>query len=377
MDIFDLALAFTPRVGGRGAAHLIDTFGSTQRIFSASVGELVERAELSPAIAERIASRVAMPEAESEMAYCRRNDIQIIATTDVQYPQLLRQITDPPHVLFAKGELSTLNRSLVSVVGTRNCSPYGVRSCRQIIEQLANKIDDLVIVSGLALGIDAAAHRAALDLGVPTIAVLPNALPGVSPSSHLSLASAIIDSGGLLVTELRSTVKNVGKTFISRNRIIAGSSYATIVIESALTGGSMSTARMAVDLGRPVAAIPGRIGDSRSSGCNLLIGSSVAQLISSGDDLIKALGWEGRVGSGVVAGSTDTTFDESSHFTPDQLGLLRCFRNDEPLHISKLQDLSQMSIPQLSALLLELELMGAVSAPRGAYYERIIPLDAV
>ncbi len=378
MDIYDLALAFSPQVGGAVAEHLIEIFGSAERIFGASVYELVVRAELNRSVAETIVSRRAMAEAKHEASYCARNGVNILAATDDDYPFLVKQIVAPPHILFAKGNLGALQGSLISVVGTRKNTPYGERACRMMIEQLAEKIGDLVVVSGLAYGTDACAHRAALDLGVPTIAVLPNPLPGVSPSAHLPLANAIIDSGGLLLSEQRSTVKNISKTFISRNRIIAALSEATLVVESAYKGGSMSTARAAADFGRCVAAVPGRVFDFMSSGCNHLIASNVAVSVSSGDDIIDALGWEGRISTsprvGAVADSDRIeTEGEVIHFEDNLRGLLSCFRYDEPLHISQLEELSQLSAAELGGMLLELELMGAVAALPGATFERLIP----
>ncbi|MFI3293076.1 MAG: DNA-processing protein DprA [Rikenellaceae bacterium] len=378
MDIFDIALAFTPRVGSGAAAHLIEVFGSAQRIFAASVGELVARAELNRRVAESIVSRVAMVEAERELEYCRRHGIEILAATDNNYPFLLKQMPDPPHIIFANGNLEALKGTTISIVGTRKNTPYGERSCKAIVKDLASKIDDLVVVSGLAFGTDASAHRAALEVGAKTIAVLPNPLPDVSPASHRTLADAILDSGGLLLSEQRSTVKNISKTFISRNRIIAALSEATIVMESGYKGGSMSTARAAADFGRSVFALPGRITDPMSSGCNSLISSCVAQSITAPDHLIFMLGWEGRVSTSARGESDDAdgageviTFDET------QRGVLGCFRYDEPLHVSQIEELSQLSTAELNGLLMELELMGAVATLPGSRYERTIPHDKI
>lgn len=382
MDIFDIALAFTPRIGGGAAAHLIDIFGSARRIFEASLDELVIRAELNRKVAQSIVERVAMPEAEHEMEYCRRNGIHILAATDDNYPFLLKQMPDPPHIIFALGNLDALRGSLISIVGTRKNTPYGERVCRSVVEELAAKVPDLVVVSGLAFGTDASAHRAALDLGVKTIAILPNPLPSVSPASHMVLASAIINAGGLLISEQRSTVKNISKTFIPRNRIIAAISEATLVVESSYKGGSMSTARVASDLGRYVVAAPGRITDPMSSGCNQLIASNLAQAITSGADVLFAIGWEDRA----AQSSGDSTLcqrevtsktSDTIHLEESQRGLLKCFRYEEALHISQLQELTLLSTAELNGMLLELELLGAVAALPGSRYERVIPYDAL
>lgn len=312
--------------------------------------------------------------AERELKYCLKNQIIPIASTDVEYPDLLREANDYPHVIYLSGEVEALRGRHISIVGTRKMSIYGERVCSTIVEEMSQRVSDLVVVSGLAFGIDATAHRAALHCGVPTIAVLPTALPTVTPAQHIALARDIVESGGALITELSSQTKNNGRLYISRNRIIAAMSGATLLVESPESGGSMVTAKMAADYNRIVGAVPGRIYDPMSRGCNTLIRNRAASAILSGEDLIRELMWDCDPEVGVKSQNTVTPKLELS---PDEAGLLRCFREEEPLHISTLMELSGMKSGDLAALLMGLELVGAVRMLPGSRYERLIPLDRV
>lgn len=368
MDIFDIALAMTPRVGGRVAKILIEHFGSAKRIFNCSAEELIVRVSLNKGVAEDIAKRIAMPRAEQEAEYCHRNNIEIIASTDRSYPQLLALTYDPPHIIYCQGNNSILNDNLISIVGTRRNTQYGARVCRMIIEQIDREVNNAVIVSGLAHGTDASAHYAALDLGIPTIAILPSSLPKIAPSSNRALAHSIVEAGGTLISEQHSSSPNIGRNYISRNRIIAGVSASTIIIESSLTGGSLSTANIANNEGRLVGAVPGRITDEYSGGCNNLIAKNIAIPITSGRDIVSTLGWQPRK---IEIAATP---EVSHNFSSQQRGVLLCFREENPLHISELEELTQLSSGELSTILLELELQGAITTLPGALYERTIPL---
>ncbi|MFI3260076.1 MAG: DNA-processing protein DprA [Rikenellaceae bacterium] len=372
MDIYDLALTLTPRIGNSAARHIIETFGSARAAFEAPLEELIRRGEINPLVAKSIVGQVAIGAARAEMEHCRRHGITAIAATDPDYPRLLLDTSDRPHVLFAMGRTELLNYDTIAFVGTRQMSPYGERAAIQIIRELSEKIDKLVIVSGIAYGVDAASHRAALKFDVPTIAVLPNPLPAITPALHTNLAREIISKGGLLITEQRSTLRNVGRTFIARNRIIAGISSATVVVESGAKGGSISTAKNAYDNGRLVMAVPGRITDSSSFGCNKLIADGIASPLYSTERFVFSLGWQDRsphIGAESVA---EDGFDLSV-LSEDLLGLLKCFRHDEPLHISTLQELTSLSVGELCGMLMELEIYGFAKSLSGAFYERVIP----
>ena len=200
MTIEDIALQMTPGIGPKGAVHLLEQFGDARSVFAATAGELTGKAELRPDLVQQIVRRKGFSAAEKELAYCRRNGIAAIASTDPAYPPLLREIPDYPHVIYVRGNVEALSARCVSVVGTREATPYGQTACNRIVEGLAERVPGLCIVSGLAFGIDVAAHRTALAAGVPTVAVLANPLPGVTPAQHTEVARDILAHGGALVT---------------------------------------------------------------------------------------------------------------------------------------------------------------------------------
>ena len=271
MTIEDIALQMTPGIGIKGAVHLLELFGDARSIFAATADELVAKAGLRPDTAQQIVRRKGFPAAEKELAHCRRNDIAAVASTDPEYPALLREIPDYPHVIYIKGCVEALSARCISIVGTREATPYGQTACNRLVEGLAERIPGLSVVSGLAFGIDVAAHRAALAAGVPTVAVVANPLPGVTPAQHTDVARDILARGGALVTELHSQSKQNGNFYLARNRIIAGLSAGCIVVESPDSGGSLFTAHCADSYDRTVMAVPGRITDRASAGTNHLI----------------------------------------------------------------------------------------------------------
>ncbi len=296
MDKFDIALSAIDGLKPSIVKLLIEKFASAEQILSADEETLAAHSELNDfgiriiSRAMRNPSLIAL--ATSELNYCNLHNIIPIAATDPTYPTLLRDIVDPPHVIYAMGDTSILNKTLISIVGSRNASNYGQRVCYKIIEELALRVDDIAIVSGLAHGIDSVAHRAAVDLGVPTIAVLPCALPNVTPPQNRMLANTILDQGGLLLSELRSTQPTTRHTFLPRNRIIAALAELTLIVESDIKGGSFATALAAARYDRRVAAVPGRIDDDTSQGCNELIRRGIAEMVTSAEEIITIAQWQ-------------------------------------------------------------------------------------
>lgn len=368
MKIEDIALVMTRGLGVKGVAHLLEVYGDAEAVFRASKLELMQRAELREDIAQAVANREGWSAAEREIAHCHRHSIKAIASTDDEYPQLLREIPDYPHVIYVRGSIEALSRRTISFVGTRRMTHYGERACSELVAGLATRVPDLCVVSGLAFGIDSAAHRAALLNNVPTVAVVANPLPEVTPTQHTALAEDIIAHGGAIVTELPSTTPKKGCYYISRNRIIAALGNGTVVVESHTGGGALTTAQFADDYNRSIMALPGRVTDSASSGTNHLIRSRRAQLVTSAEDIINELMWELNVPTMPSTQSDLSTLD----LTPDERGLLGCFRTSDPLSVSELMELSGMQSGELSALLMSLELAGAVRLLPGNMYERLL-----
>ncbi|MEG2613069.1 MAG: DNA-processing protein DprA [Alistipes sp.] len=367
MTIEDIALMLTPGVGVQGAVHLLSIFGDAQQIFAAKGEELISKAELRGDVAQQIVRRTAFKAAEREMAFCTRNEIRAIASTDAEYPALVREIPDYPHILYIKGDVQALTARCVSMVGTREATPYGQRMCINLVRELAERIPDVCIVSGLAFGIDVACHRAALAAGVKTIAVLPNSLPDVLPTQHTAVARDILDGGGALVTELHSQAKQKGTFYLARNRIIAALSMGTVVVESPCAGGSLMTAHCADGYNRSVMAVPGRATDIASRGTNLLIRNKKAQSILTAEDIIQELMWDLNMAD-VGARPTATM----AELTADEAGVLSCFRTSDPVSTEELGELSSLGVGDLSVLLLGLEMAGAVRQLPGNMYMKMI-----
>ena len=367
MSIEDIALQMTPGIGVKGAVHLLGVFGDAQSIFAAAPDELAGEAGLREDVVREIVRRKGFAAAEKELEHCRRHGITAIASTDPEYPALLREIPDYPHVLYIKGNTAALSARCLSMVGTRNATPYGQTMCNRLVEGLAAQVPGLCIVSGLAFGIDVAAHRAALAAGIPTVAVLANSLPGVMPTQHTAVARDILDHGGALVTELHSQTRQNGTAYIARNRIIAGLSAGCIVVESPDSGGSLVTAHCADDYDRSVMAVPGRVTDRMSAGTNHLIRNRKAQLVLTADDIVRELMWD--------LGAEPATLrpkPATPQLTPDEAGLLGCFRTDDPLSHATLSELSGLDPGELATLLVGLELAGAVRQLPGNRYMKLI-----
>lgn len=367
MALADIALTMTPGIGVKGAVHLLEVFHDAQSIFEAGEAELVQRAELRPDLARQIVRRTGFTAAERELSHCMRQEIQAIASTDPAYPKLLRETPDYPPVLYVKGSVSILSAPCVAMVGTREATPYGLRMCNELIRPLTERVPHVCVVSGLAFGIDAACHRAALAAGAKTAAVLPSPLPGIVPTQHTRLADEILAAGGALVTELHSQVKQKGTFYVNRNRIIAGLSAGTIVIESPCGGGSLVTAGYADGYNRPVMAVPGRTTDPASRGTNLLIRNRKAQLVLSEADVIEELMWDLEL-PGVQARSKRSL----PEFTAAEAALLACLPPSDPLSADELAIRSGCSAADLAVLLLDLEMAGAVRQLPGNQYLKTI-----
>ena len=365
MTIEDFALLFTRGIGSRGAAHLIDYFGSAEALLGASRAELIEGAGLRSELAERILAREGMSLAEREIKYCRKHNIRALAATDEEYPSLLRDTPDRPHVLFVCGDVAALRGSMLSVVGTRAMTPHGQHITTSLVGDLATMVDDLVVVSGLAYGVDAAAHRAALAHGVRTVAVVANALPDVTPAAHRSLADDILRNGGAIVSELHSATRQNGTLFLARNRIIAALSAATLVAESPASGGSLATADIADSYHRVVLALPGRASDSASFGSNNLIRTGKARLVLTAADVLEDVGWQCSVPT------QSCTESETLQLTDAQSRIYDIISSEQTIDMDTLLARSSMSFGELSMVIMELELKGVIRCLAGRKYEKI------
>ena len=366
MELDDIALTLIPGLGIKGITHLLEIFGSAEKIFDASEESLILDARLRPDIARNISSRKGHSAAERELRYCRRHGIQPVASTDPRYPELLREIPDFPHVLYVMGNIEALSLRCISMVGTRRISTYGQRLCNDLVQGLA-ALPRLAIVSGMAFGVDIACHRAALAAGIPTIGILANALPDITPTQHTAVAREILDRGGAMISEINSQTRQKGTFYLPRNRIIAAISAGTVVVESPATGGSLITAQLADGYNRTVMAPPGRTTDTNSSGTNALIRNRKAVLVRSANDIIEELQWELDPAPQAAATENDSSEPELS---PEEQRLLALF-DDDPRTTDDLIQAGGYDFNTLSTLLIGLELAGFIRQLPGNRYERL------
>ncbi|MCB9255811.1 MAG: DNA-protecting protein DprA [Chitinophagales bacterium] len=288
-DFYYLALAFLPGVGSTISDNLISYCGGIDKVFSASKSKLLKVPGVGTKIAEQLQSGEALKKAEKELRFLEKYQINLVNKSNPNYPKLLHNCPDSPPLLFIKGNIELNHPRSIAIVGTRKATKYGRDFIEGLLEQLEKL--DVQVVSGLALGIDAQAHKSAISHKQNTIAVLANSLNTVYPKVHSKLAQDIVDHGGSLISELACQNDLHPAHFPMRNRLIAGLAYATIVVESALTGGAMITAHIANSYNRDVFALPGSYKEKYSLGCNHLIKKYKAQIIENADDLIEQMSW--------------------------------------------------------------------------------------
>lgn len=291
MLIDDIALTMLPEVGTKTAIHLLECFGTAEAVFAASVDELTERAELKLSIAQSISRKITHSEAAEELGFAQKHNIRVICSTSPEYPQRLKECPDYPHLLYVMGDLDLNSSHWLSIVGTRNITPYGIKMCEMLIQEIAANFPQAVIVSGLAYGVDIAAHRAAMQAGLATVGIVAHSLTHIYPPRHTDSARRMVKQGGAVISEFNRTDKPDKSGFVQRNRIIAGLSTGTLIVESAARGGSLITAEMADGYHRTVMAVPGRVGEKYSEGTNNLIKNLRAQMVCTGSDIADLLDW--------------------------------------------------------------------------------------
>ncbi len=356
-----IALGLIPRIGDINARRLVAHFGSVEAVFSEPYRNLIKIPGIGPELAGYITDRSYLKTAEEEAEYVTKNNIKTYFYLDNDYPFRLRQCDDSPVVFFFKGSCNLDSPKVLSIVGTRSATPHGREICEKIIGGLAAGHPDLIIVSGLAYGIDISAHKAALSYNLPTIGVLANGLKTIYPSIHRSTAMAMLKNGGLL-SDFLSDALPERNNFIKRNRIIAGLSDATLVIESGKKGGALITADIASSYNRDVLAVPGRPEDQWSAGCNSLIKSNKAALAESPEDIEYFLDWKSDKPKSPVQTSL---FAEMSDQEKEVFDLLS---RENEMNIDSICRSLEIPVNKLSPLLLQMEFRGLVKFYPGNLY---------
>ncbi len=303
--------------------------------------------------------------AETELEYAHSKGIKCICYNDMEYPSLLRQCPDAPLVLYYFGNTDINRQRIINIVGTRKCTEYGKDIIRNFIVDLSKNYPDTLIVSGLAYGVDIHAHTQALQNGMETVGVLAHGLDTIYPARHRTAAAKIIRQGGLLTEYMSGTMAQKGN-FVRRNRIVAGMSSATIVVESAVKGGALITAELAGEYDREVFAFPGRITDQYSEGCNKLILRNEAHLIRSASDFMKIMGWEER-----VENKKNEMPDLFPQLTLDEQSVVNVLKTADSVQINKIAIDANMPYSHVSSILFELEMKGIVRVLGGARYRLV------
>jgi DNA processing protein len=359
-----IALTLIPGVGSTLAKRLIAHYGSACGVLTSTCGVLQKTPGIGSVLASNIAAQQhqALKQAEQELLFIEKNRIKAYCFCDNDYPERLRHCEDAPVVLFAKGNIDFNRTKFLSVVGTRQSTPYGQMNCEKIIGQLAERGHNPVIVSGLAYGIDICAHRAALQNKLDTVAVMATGLNKIYPSSHMAIARQILEQGAW-ASDFTSDTLLDRKNFLKRNRIIAGLSDATLVIESRIKGGALVTADIAMSYNRDVLAMPGRIGDLSSEGCNALIKQNKAALAETVADIEYVLGWEQPTGK--APAKQLTLFNDLSE---EEKQIFTMLKAQDTVGIDTLSYHTNIAIGRLSALLLQMEFKGIIKNLPGKQY---------
>ncbi|MDE6270989.1 MAG: DNA-processing protein DprA [Muribaculaceae bacterium] len=363
MDALEARIAFSMLNGINLATgrELLRRMGSIEAVFEADEQQMASVLGRKGGIASEELRRGIVRRAATEAAFVRSSNIRALFFTDEDYPRRLLECEDAPALVYTAGTTPLNNLRSVAIVGTRHCTAYGQDFTRRLVEELAEAYGkNIAIVSGLAYGVDVAAHKAALKAGLPTVGVMANALNTVYPAEHRDVAARIVRQGGMLMSEYSTDTRVHRGFFLARNRIVAGLADAVVVVESDLRGGAMSTARIAVAYGRELFAVPGRATDVYSRGCLDLLASRMASVVRGADDIAEALGWprqtEGR--------QQELLLDLS----PVQQSLVDHLRNHPEATVNDICVALGMSYASLSSQLFELEMADVIMTVPGGRY---------
>ena len=370
-----IALNMTPGVGPRAATKLLEKFGSASAVFGARRAEL-ENLRLRPETIESIIKKEFQEKASQEIERIRAIGGDCLVLDDGIYPILLREIADPPIVLYVRGDwMNCFETPCVAFVGSRRASTYGQNAAEMLARELAER--GVCVVSGLARGIDAAAHRAAIEAGGKTIAVLGTGIGEVYPKEHKNLAEQILESGGALVSQFPLETPPLPENFPYRNRVISGLSLGVVVVEATERSGSLITARLAMEQNREVFAVPGNITSRNSFGTNYLIKSAGAKLIQSWQDIAAELPPE--IAARILPPETAKSASNKpkneripADLSEEETVIWEVLSADEPTHIDILQAESRLNFGDLSAGLFGLEMRELIRVLPGKCYARKI-----
>lgn len=343
------------------ADAILSRVGSEQAFFSMTEAQLMNLCNSRGRIYNKEYRDSLLQKAESELQFIEANRIHALYFKDDGYPYRLTHCDDAPLMLYTLGSCDFNESRVVGVVGTRHATAYGTDFVNSLISDLASMIDNVIIVSGLAYGIDIAAHRAALKAGIPTAAVLAHGLNMVYPSEHRKVAVDMVHNGGMLLTDYMTSDKIHKGNFVARNRIVAGLCDCVVVAESAKKGGAMITAEIAAQYNRDVFALPGRLSDRYSAGCNRLISTNVAQLVTSAEDIAMIMRWPTHQ-------PEEAQLTLPVDLTPEELMIVNYLSVNDTATINQFTASLGLPIARLMNMLIDMEFRGLILAVPGGCY---------
>ncbi len=358
---YTLVLQKVPNLGDASAKKLIQKAGSPEAVFKEKKSNLLKIDGIGTFKLRDLGSKDFFAAAEEEIQFIEKNEIKTVYFKDDEYPEKLKHCIDGPILYFQRGNINLNKNRIISVVGTRKVTSYGSSFCEQLMEELAPL--DPIIVSGFAYGVDITAHKAAVKNGLQTIACLAHGLNQIYPKTHQKYVKEVAHHGGF-ITEFWSSDAFDKTNFLKRNRIIAGISEATIVIESAEKGGSLVTAELANSYNRDVFAVPGRVNDSQSKGCNNLIKTQRANLLTSAADLVYILNWQ-------LEGKRPKVIQKQLfvELTDDEKIIFNFLKEHPKAHLDVIAYDCKMPIFKATTLLFDLEIKGLIKQLPGKIFE--------
>ena len=359
-----LKLNFTQNIGYVIGRRLLTCFGSAQAVFKASKSDILSVSQVGNLVYQSLHKGTDIQienQIQNEINFIEQNDIHVLSIFDADYPQHLIHCLDAPFLIFTRGKIQLKNERVISIVGTRSLTKYGENFCETFIESISKY--NPVIVSGLALGTDILVHKLAVKYNLQTIAILPTGLKNIYPKEHELFCNEICENGGL-ITEFWSDRFAEKENFVKRNRIIAGISMATVLIESAIKGGSLITTSYANDYNREVFALPGRVTDVYSKGCNMLIKKNEASILNSAEDVIQGLNWD--VCLKPLQGTQTKMFLE---LTPSEQLIYNFLEERGKTFFDVIATSCMLTSNELSLLLLDMELNGIIKSLPGKFYD--------
>ena len=365
--LYNIALTRIGHFSLASALHLYRTLGSGEEIFlhRNEIKDILP--DCSPRLVENFKDwSEPLKRAEVEMDFCRSHDIRVLCLGESDYPKRLEECADAPLVLYYKGNANLNQSRVINIIGTRHCTTYGADFIRRFLRDLKAICPEVLVVSGLAYGVDINAHQQSLAVGYETVGVVAHGLDYLYPSAHKDTAREMVNHGGLLTEFMTCTNADKGN-FVRRNRIVAGMSDACILIESAGHGGGMITAGIAFDYGRDVFALPGRVGDHFSEGCNKAISENKAMLLTSAEDFVKTMGWEDDA-LRIEAQKRGIERQLFPDLSPEQQRIVDALSETNDLQLNQLSVKSGIPIGDITSILFQMEMMGVVKPMAGGNY---------